>query len=116
MVKKERTTITFNLSQSNREFYSELSQAGFNRSFLMEKMTRILQELYQQSAEYPGGFHKLLDHLGDWVEDGTLLKIHHLPTSPMTAQERVNLFKKWVALPRDLKGIPKEALKRENMY
>ena len=51
------TTITLSIPTDLKTFFDELAEQGYNRSYLMLNMTRILQLLFQRRLIYPGGLH-----------------------------------------------------------
>ena len=69
--KNGTTTITLSIPTEKKEFFKELAQKGYNRSFLMLKMTKVLEELYKNRDEFPGGLHGEVDLLLEKVrKDG----------------------------------------------
>jgi hypothetical protein len=57
------TTITLSIPTEMKGFFVELAQNGYNRSFLMLKMAKILKELYDRREDVPGGLHGSVDLL-----------------------------------------------------
>ena len=57
------TTITLSIPIESRSFFDELADDGYNRSYLMLKMTRILEILYREHQTFPGGLPKAVDRL-----------------------------------------------------
>lgn len=57
------TTLTLSIPKDIRPFFEELADHGYNRSFLMHKMTLVLEVLYSKRDTYPGGLHAAIDHL-----------------------------------------------------
>jgi len=57
------TTITLSIPVESRSFFDELAVDGYNRSYLMLKMTRILEILYRKHQTFPGGLPKAVDRL-----------------------------------------------------
>ena len=64
-------TITLSIPTELKAFFDELSENGYNRSFLMRKMTTMLQLLYNRRNSYPGGIHSALNQLIKEVRTGT---------------------------------------------
>ena len=61
--KNGTTTITLSIPTEKKLFFNELAQNGYNRSFLMLKMTKVLEELYKNRDKFPGGLHSEVDLL-----------------------------------------------------
>ena len=57
------TTITLSIPVESRSFFDELAEDGYNRSYLMLKMTRILEILFREHQTFPGGLPKAVDRL-----------------------------------------------------
>jgi len=66
------TTITLSIPVESRGFFDELAVDGYNRSYLMLKMTRILEILYRNHQTFPGGLPKAVDRLMEMAQ-GELL-------------------------------------------
>jgi len=49
------TTITLSIPVEHREFFNELANDGYNRSYLMLGMSAILRNLYKVHTQFPGG-------------------------------------------------------------
>ena len=49
------TTITLSIPTDMRAFFDDLGDNGYNRSFFMLKMAKILKELYKDRSACPGG-------------------------------------------------------------
>ena len=62
------TTITLSIPVESRSFFDELAENGYNRSFLMLKMTRILEIIYRKHQTFPGGLPKAVDRLMEMAE------------------------------------------------
>jgi len=62
------TTITLSIPVESRAFFDELAEDGYNRSYLMLKMTRILEILYRKHLTFPGGLPKAVDRLLEIVK------------------------------------------------
>jgi hypothetical protein len=71
------TTITLSIPVESRSFFDDLAEDGYNRSYLMLKMTRILEILYRKHLTFPGGLPKAIDRLLEMAE-------HELRPSPRT--------------------------------
>jgi len=63
------TTITLSIPVESRSFFDELAEDGYNRSYLMLKMTRILEILYRKHTTFPGGLPKAVDRLLEMAEE-----------------------------------------------
>ena len=57
------TTVTLSIPTDLKPFFEEINSNGYNRSFLMLKMVKILQVLYIGREEFPGGLHAACDEL-----------------------------------------------------
>ena len=92
--KEGTTTITMSIPVELKTFFDDLSDNGFNRSYLLQRMTLILCELYNNQACYPGGLHGAVNNLLAWIKAGNMspLPVAGLarpsrPTSPTTHEE-----------------------------
>ena len=67
------TTITLSIPTEMKSFFDDLTENGYNRSFLMLKMTKILKEFYDRQDNFPGGLHSSIDLLLKKVREGDLI-------------------------------------------
>ena len=71
-MKHGTTTITLSIPTEMKSFFNDLAQNGYNRSFLMLKMAKVLRKLYDSRESAPGGLHGSVDMLLKHVdEDGS---------------------------------------------
>jgi hypothetical protein len=68
------TTITLSIPTEKKAFFDELAENGYNRSFLMLKLTKMLHLLYDRRKTAPGGLHELADRLLKIMRDEELSK------------------------------------------
>jgi len=59
------TTITLSIPVEHREFFTELADNGYNRSYLMLGMSAVLQNLYKVHNQFPGGLPATIKVLKD---------------------------------------------------
>ncbi len=72
-LKHGTTTITLCIPTEMKSFFDDLAKNGYNRSFLMLKLTKVLQELYNRREQFPGGIHKAVDQLLYKVRKGEFI-------------------------------------------
>ena len=72
-LKHGTTTLTLRIPTEMKSFFDELAENGYNRSFLMLKMAKVLRELYVERGNYPGGLHKSAEKLLQKAKRGELL-------------------------------------------
>ena len=85
-IKHGTTTITLSIPKELKSFFDELAENGYNRSFLMHKMTKILVVLYRNRTTYPGGLHEALERLLQGIRNG------NLPSPPEQESSRKDII------------------------
>jgi len=68
------TTITLSIPTDMKGFFDDLADNGYNRSFFMLKMAKVLSELYRERGKYPGGLHQSVETLLKKARSGELLE------------------------------------------
>ena len=67
------TTITLSIPTDMKSFFDDLAGNGYNRSFLMLKMAKILEILYERRDNFPGGLHASVDLLLKRIREDDIL-------------------------------------------
>jgi len=57
------TTLTLCIPTDRIEFFNELAQLGYNRSFLMLGMSQVLESLFRVHNQFPGGLPEAIKAL-----------------------------------------------------
>ena len=106
------TTITLSIPTEMKSFFDEMADNGYNRSFLMLGMTKILKTMYEVRQDIKGGLHASIKQLAAFARGGFLVRfLKDFPQGP-EGPEREKWFTGKVVALYDLGNRVKTTLER----